>query len=700
MKFTLTYFIFFSNALLSFAVGPETVIISNHFKNDYYSIAPHAVIIEDKLHTFTFGQIKNNDNNIQQNFNLVKENDANLSFTTSSYWVKFVIKNIDTVSNEFLLEAARPVTNVVNLFTVYNNGNVVAFNNGDGIPFNKRIIKHRKILFPVHFAPKEKLTFYLQLRSDGEVLQLPIKLWHPEALMKKDYGEQYMFGIYYGILIFVIIIYFFFYIALREKSFLFYVLYVFSIMMLQMSLDGLSYQFLWPNMVWWGNHIVVMGAAFTQVFALTYAKSFLKLKKILPRFNRLFNIFIALSLICLFFTFFNGYLYTISFPFVNILSLFSIFLILVTIVVSKRKHEHVSLFFALGFLTLITGVIIFILSNINAIPGNFLTENAMKFGTSVEIIFLSLSMANKYGEIQQEKEKAQAESLKVAEENERLIREQNTILEQKVTERTFEVVKQKAIIEQKNKDILDSIYYARRIQHALLASDGILNRNLDQHFVLYKPKDIVSGDFYWAHETNNNFLIAVCDCTGHGVPGAFMSLLNISFLNEVTVEKRITKPDLILDHVRDSIIHALNTEQNEESRDGMDCVICNFDMKNLNIEFACSNNPLWIIRSNELIEFKPDKMPVGNHTDNSKPFTLQSFKLQKGDIIYIFSDGYADQFGGPLGKKFKYSQLEILLISIHNKPMNEQKEILNETIGSWKGELEQVDDICIIGIRI
>jgi serine phosphatase RsbU (regulator of sigma subunit) len=308
-------------------------------------------------------------------------------------------------------------------------------------------------------------------------------------------------------------------------------------------------------------------------------------------------------------------------------------------------------------------------------------------------------MANKYKEIHQEKELAQAESLRIAKENEFIIMEQNIILEQKVTERTMEVVKQKAIIEQKNKDVLDSIYYARRIQHALLATKGILNRNLNEYFILYKPKDIVSGDFYWAQEINNEFLFAVCDCTGHGVPGAFMSLLNITFLNEVTNEKHITRPDMILNQVRNSIIHALNTEQNEESRDGMDCVICKFDLKNLNVEFACSNNPLWVIRSNELIEFKPDKMPVGNHTDNSKPFTHQSFKLQRGDKIYIFSDGYADQFGGPLGKKFKYSQLQGLLLSINNKPLNEQKEILNETIIAWKGELDQVDDICIIGIK-
>jgi serine phosphatase RsbU (regulator of sigma subunit)/Tfp pilus assembly protein PilF len=262
------------------------------------------------------------------------------------------------------------------------------------------------------------------------------------------------------------------------------------------------------------------------------------------------------------------------------------------------------------------------------------------------------------------------------------------------------ITEQKVTIELKNKEILDSIHYAKRIQRALLAGDQLLKNSLKEHFVLYRPKDIVSGDFYWAHHVDGKFLICTADCTGHGVPGAFMSLLNISILNEVTTEKKITQPDKILNYVRESIIVTLNTEGNEESKDGMDCTLCCFDVKNRTLEYAAANNSFYIIREGKLILCPADKMPVGKSPRDNVAFTCRTVELQSGDIIYTLTDGYADQFGGPRGKKFKYKPLEELLLANHHLSMSEQSKILEQTIISWKGSLEQVDDILIMGIRV
>lgn len=293
---------------------------------------------------------------------------------------------------------------------------------------------------------------------------------------------------------------------------------------------------------------------------------------------------------------------------------------------------------------------------------------------------------------------------------------------------------QRLELKEKNKDITDSIHYAQRIQNALMASTNLLNKNLPEYFVLYKPKDIVSGDFYWAEQTNSNFLLAACDCTGHGVPGAFMSLLNITKLNEIASEKKLLSPDLILNQLREDIIKVLNPEGTEEGKDGMDAVLCSFDFDNLKLKFACANNPLWIVRKSAsckpqgdaslsngifyesvvensytsletlekafLIEFKPDKMPVGMYSGKKTDFSLHSIDLQKGDNVYLFTDGYADQFGGTKGKKFKYAQLKELLLSIHHLPMKEQQTVLQQKLESWKGNLEQVDDILIIGVKV
>ncbi|MDF2438749.1 MAG: nprA [Bacteroidota bacterium] len=269
-----------------------------------------------------------------------------------------------------------------------------------------------------------------------------------------------------------------------------------------------------------------------------------------------------------------------------------------------------------------------------------------------------------------------------------------------ITLQKAEVEHQRDLVGQRNREVTDSINYAKRIQQTLLASEKVLNENLPEHFILYKPKDIVSGDFYWAGSHSGRFYFCVADCTGHGVPGAFMSLLNISFLNEALKEKHIESPDKILNEVREQIITSLNPEGSEDiSRDGMDAVLCIFDFKGMWLRFACANNPLWLIRNNELKVFEADKMPVGKHHDEQKSFSLQTIGLRRGDIVYLLTDGYADQFGGDKGKKFKYKQLQNLLLQNSHLPMHEQKQLLDQAIEKWKGPLEQVDDILIAGIK-
>jgi len=264
-----------------------------------------------------------------------------------------------------------------------------------------------------------------------------------------------------------------------------------------------------------------------------------------------------------------------------------------------------------------------------------------------------------------------------------------------------EVENKNHVIQEKQKEIVDSITYAQRIQKALLASDQLLNKNLPEYFVFFKPKDIVSGDFYWATLKENKFYLAVCDSTGHGVPGAFMSLLNISFLNQAINEKQINEPGLILNHVRENLINALKDDGSlDGGSDGMDCVLCSFDFSNGILNYSAANNNFYIVRNNELLLNKADKMPVGKSPNEKIAFSSHQVKLQKNDVIYLLTDGYPDQFGGPKGKKFKYKQLEELLVANNDKRMISQKEILNKKFEEWLGNVEQVDDVLLIGIKV
>lgn len=289
------------------------------------------------------------------------------------------------------------------------------------------------------------------------------------------------------------------------------------------------------------------------------------------------------------------------------------------------------------------------------------------------------------------------------------LRENERSLEAKVIERTEEVVRQKEEIELQNrklevlyKHVTDSIRYAKRLQEAILPPMTIVHNLLPESFILYKPKDIVSGDFYWLNEKQDKVVIAAVDCTGHGVPGAFMSIVGNNMLNQIMREKPLTDAASILDEL--NIQAAKNINQNPEEgavRDGMDLSLCVVDLKKRTIDYAGANNPIYIFRGKQFTEIKADKMPIG-YLDDSKQrkFTNHHIEVDPGDTIYIFSDGYADQFGGPKGKKFMINQFRNMLGTIHHLPLNQQQEFLERTIESWRGGLEQVDDILVIGFRV
>jgi serine phosphatase RsbU (regulator of sigma subunit) len=298
----------------------------------------------------------------------------------------------------------------------------------------------------------------------------------------------------------------------------------------------------------------------------------------------------------------------------------------------------------------------------------------------------------------------------------------NRDLEEKVKERTREVLEQKEEIETQKEEIeaqldlatmqrdtisrqkdqiLDSIHYAERIQSAILPPVKLLEEYFSDYFILFRPRDIVSGDYYWARKKGQKLLVALADCTGHGVPGGFLSMLGISSMNEIVNRSKELNPARILEELREVVISSMHqTGSKGEAQDGIEIALCVFDLKQASMEYAGANRPLYLVRDGVVQHYRADRMPIGIYQQEAVSFSSHSIKLKQGDSIYLFSDGYVDQLGGPKRKTFRAIKFRKLLLEVQDQPMERQKAILLETMARWQGKVEQIDDVLVMGFQI
>lgn len=677
--------------------GQDEIVISSKSDLLNKSIAEKFSIAEDPEGEITIDDIVEGIADLH--FKPLTSAVANLDFTTSNYWVNFELYNEGDEPLKLIFETARPITNIVTLYEKSPVGYLVQ-KSGDAIPFEDKAEKTNRSSFRIYLPAKARKKFWLQMGSDGEIISLPMIFWEEVQHNYVSNNRTFFVGIFYGIFLFVAIIYFTFYVILRDLSFLFYVLYVLSSGLLQFSLDGFVHQYFFPSGGYFTQHSVIVSAGLTVFFVLLYAATYLKVSIYNKKWFLVFASFSGLVAVITLLSLIPGVLYVVSYPAINGMSLLSTLLVLIA-AITTGKELKVHPLFITGIVILILGAIIFILGNFSVINAPGLTQNSLKIATLIEILCLSIVMATKYKQLQEEKEEAQAKLLSELEGiNERL--------EVQVKERTAQIEYQKYEIEQQNKDILDSIKYAKRIQNAILPSDKKFKSLLPDSFVFFRPRDIVSGDFYWidATMTTNDdprqlIVYATADCTGHGVPGAFVSIIGNNFLNLGKTNREVNSPADALDFLNQGINKSFNAASgNEAIRDGMDIALCALDLDRMKLQFAGAKNPLYLLRAGELKIFKADKQPIGYMDLDLKSFTNHVIDLQKGDILYTFSDGFADQFGGESGKKYKYKHFQNFLISIAHLPMEEQKLKLSEEFKRWKGSFEQLDDVLVIGVKI
>ena len=636
-------------------------------------------------------------------FKPVNAHAQNVGFTQSAFWIRFDITYSGKTARSLLLEAARPVTNEVVLFNASQPIENAQFI-GDDYRFDQKKFPHHSAVFPLVLSPGLN-SFFLKLKSDGEVLHLNVQLFSQEAFYKQDYYTQAFYGFFYGILFLVIITNLFLYYTIKERPFLYYIFYVLSIGGLQLSLDGFAFEFIFPAFPYLANICVIFFAGLSVLFITNYAKTFLHIPQVLPKINQIYTVVMSLAVLITIGGFFKGDILAMMYPAVNVLSLIATALVIFSIFRLSIKKQPVSLYFILAISVLTIGTFVFILTNANVLDNNFWTSNSLKIGNGIEVVLLSFSIASKYRILEKEKMVAQQETLKNLIEINDYKDQSNIRLENEVAERTKELQRQKELVETKNQDITKSLQYARTLQKAAYPSMDLLKNNVADFFIFHLPKDIVSGDFYWFIEKDNFLYAAVADCTGHGVPGAIVSMIGIDALFRIVNYENVCDVGQILQNLDVHIKTALGQSQDSIiTEHGMDIAIVKIDKSARKLSFSGANRPLCFVTENEdgtvLKEVKPTKRGIGGSTNLTRDFDVNNLEFTGKTWIYLFSDGYADQFGGPDSKKLMKKRMNELLLAGYNSTGEEQKNLYLQKHREWKGSQEQVDDICMMGIRI
>ena len=592
-------------------------------------------------------------------------------------------------------------------------------------PENKPIKQWRNY-FSVEVAAQSETTIYIRLHSNAlRFHPRSIFVYVGDAATINRGSEEFTYsqGIFQGILWVMAFYNLLLFFIIRDKLYLYYVLMIVGIQLNVFYYYRYIY-FLFPTSQLLVRSFIVVSHLFMISGGLLFLKSFLNIKQLLPKWNRVINtinyilitavvIYIADNLISstpIWNDEFQLSKYALSI--ILAIALLSIVLCFILGILAFRRGYSAARYYLIATSGLLLGGIFYVLSYLltNAL-GIEVESDVFTYlfqgGVVIQLVFYALGIGYQVNRLEREKSDVLAENLE-------LQKETTTLLEKKVKQRTLEIEKQKeeieainetlmqqkVLMEKRNHDITSSINYARRIQDAVLPDLRSFKRSVPNCFVLYIPRDIVSGDFYWFAQKENQIIVAAADCTGHGVPGAFMSILGDSYLNQIVNLQGITKADSILSRLHGQIRRALR-QSSTENKDGMDISICVIDLGQKHVTFAGAKRPLLYIQNDTIFEIKGDKYSVGGfHTNAENTYTVHQVSFEKTTAFYIFSDGYVDQFGGKQGRKFMTKNFKNLLLQIHQEPMVKQRQLLAQHFEEWKGKHKQIDDVIVVGFQL
>ncbi|MDX2430103.1 MAG: 7TM diverse intracellular signaling domain-containing protein [Bacteroides sp.] len=622
-------------------------------------------------------------------------------------WFRFIVHSRSTHQLSFLLQPSLfSEFDDFKLYQEFNNGVVTIRKSGNSThPKNKDVNINGSDDLRVYLPPGEADTIYLRvtLSEESVLSDLTFTFSTHTSVNKKDRSKRLIYGIFVGIMMIMVLYHIPMFVQGRESSYLFYILYILAFLVFFINKEGYIYE-LTPRFTSAPTTFFLM--EIFLLFFLLFGRSYLNTKHTLQSWDTILLLAVWFTVGGLILSFMILLLQGmgVNVPVfiqlgglaINIVSVIgSLFLAIVPAMILTRENYQPARYFLFANLFLILGVAV------NFALGDYsLGKHGLELGVTLQILTFSIGLSERINLLKKSKEVAQRRIIDQLRENAGLKDKVNRELEDKVRERTREIQTQKEHIEKQNKEIKYSFDYAKKIQNTVLPRNEVFENLFAEHFIFFKPRDIVSGDFYWISQSGSRIVLTAADCTGHGVPGSLMSMLGITMLHEIVNEKNVMHSEEILNQLRLSIARTLKQEGKiGEQKDGIDMALMIYDTANRTLEFSGANNPLYIIRNGEMLEYKGNNMPVAYY-EKMSDFTRYTIEMKQGDRVYMFTDGFPDQFGGPQGKKFKYRPFKDLLLEVSERPMEEQHRILSLIFDEWKGDLSQIDDVLVIGLRL
>jgi serine phosphatase RsbU (regulator of sigma subunit) len=685
------------------------------------SVNPYLSILEDENGNYSFESVKEKE--------FLKYDNSKTSKKSKVHWLKFKLNNAWKGINNYRLSVA--FADSVKLYYPNADGSYVMKESGDKFPLSKRDVKlGQVVVFQLPIYPGEE-TIFVRVSSSSNLSQEArrltlnsLTLYSDSSFIERFEDPRYYQALFYGAMLIMFFYNFFIFISLKSFSYLYYTLYMLGAMLFFASNTGYMLEFFIPDFPTLDIYLRFASVPILMIFYLLFSRSFLNIPKFLKKTDLAIQILMGVFGIT-FIVMLSGQ-WMLGRNMNIFLAIVAFVMILIVAIIEYRKGFSPARYFLAANVLLLLGAITFALEKTSMVVHNHFTQYSIQIGIVLEVGLFSIGLADRINltrkQLAEEKlanerlEKEQSERLR------KLTEQKNEELEIKVKERTAEVVAQKEEIEEKNKDITASIRYAQRIQQAVLGGkEEIINRfksvPANDAFVLFMPRDIVSGDFYWYGEEEDPEIepstledgafvpkiriMIVADCTGHGVPGAFMTMLGSSVLDEIIHDQKIIHPSIILKKLDERIRQTLLKDQGHQTNDGMDMVVLAINDKKNEAIFAGAKNPLFIVRDGEIQRIKGSKFPIGsNQYGSDKDFEAHHLSLKTGDRFYLSSDGYQDQWSKEKNGKFMRGRFEKLILEIYQKPMSEQELILKNAFLEWKGDTSQTDDVLLVGLKV